>query len=188
MPVKAESVQRDGTPDGFVPDVGFISQTEPGMPTRLLISVLPDDLARVHQALVGACAGPLSVRWVQKVDRANPRPENAPPREFLALGVDADLLMSLLFECAGLLYDDGRGELWVRGRRGEQVILDGDGLLYTYPDDVLFRGVCAALGLAEGPVKTLLDRDFVKQWYRAPYDAQEKALVQRLSLQEMTPR
>ena len=44
--MKAVSVDRDGNPDGFVPEEGFIGQTEPGMPTRLLVSVRAEhDLA-----------------------------------------------------------------------------------------------------------------------------------------------
>jgi hypothetical protein len=179
--VKAISVDKDGNPDGFVADEGFIGQTEPGMPTRLLVSVLPERLALAHRALIDAVDGPLGVRWVQKVDRAAPR-ENAPPREFLALGVPKERVLQALDACQGVLYDDARGELWIRGRRGEQVILDGDGLLYGYPDDLLFRDAAAKLGLQEREVVTLLDRDYVKQWYRAEHDADEQRLFELLGL------
>ena len=179
--MKAISVDREGNPDGFVPDEGFIGQTEPGMPTRLLVSVLPERLAAAHRALISAVEGPIGVRWVQKVDRLAPK-EGAPPREFLALGVPKDVVLAALESCAGVLYDDARGELWVRGRRGEQVILDGDGLLYGYPDDVLFRDTAKAFGLVERDVKTLLNRDYVKQWYRADHDAAEHRLIASLGL------
>lgn len=179
--MKAESVTKDGAPDGFVPEEGFIGQTEPGMPTRLLVSVLPERLAAAHRALVEVVDGPLGVRWVQKVDRSAPA-EGAPPREFLALGVPKDRVLAALSACAGVLYDDARGELWVRGRRGEQVILDGDGLLYGYPDDLLFRDAASAFGLQERDVKTLLNRDYVKQWYRAEHDADERRLLAMLEL------
>lgn len=179
--MKAESVDRDGNPDGFVPEEGFIGQTEPGMPTRLLVSVSAERLAEAHRALITIVEGPLGVRWVQRVDRLAPK-EGAPPREFLALGVPKDLVLSALATCAGVLYDDARGELWVRGRRGEQVILDGDGLLYGYPDDLLFRDAAARLGLAERDVKTLLNRDYVKQWYRAEHDIAERELIAALGL------
>ncbi len=179
--MKACSVDRDGNADGFVPEEGFIGQTEPGMPTRLLVSVLPERLAAAHRALIEVVNGPFGVRWVQKVDRSAPK-EGAPPREFLALDVPKDGVLEALSTCAGVLYDDARGELWVRGRRGEQIILDGDGLLYGYPDDLLFRDAAIAFGLAETDVKTLLNRDYVKQWYRAEHDADERRLIELLGL------
>lgn len=181
--MKAESVDSADQPDGFVADVGFVSQTEPGMPTRLLVSVPPDHLERVHRELIAACEGPFGVLYRRRINRARPAPEGAPPRDFLALGVGKDRLLAVVAG-SGLLYDDARGDLWLRGRRGEQVILDGDGLIYTYPDDLGFRDALLANGLEERPLRTLLDRDRVKQYYRAENDAAEADLIARLGLVE----
>lgn len=183
---KAESVGPDDVADGFVADVGFTSQTEPGMPTRLLVSVPAEHLARVHRDLIGACEGPIGVLYRQRVDRGRPRPEGAPSRDFIALGVDKGVLLDALAACSGLAYHDARGDVWLRGRRGEQVILDGDGLIYTYPDDLVFRDVCIGDGLDEKPLRTLLDRDRVKQYYRAEFDAEEADFIARLGLTDIT--
>lgn len=183
---KAESVGPDDVADGFVADVGFTSQTEPGMPTRLLVSVPAEHLERVHRDLIGACEGPIGVLYRQRIDRARPRPEGSPSRDFLALGIDKNALLAALAACRGLVYHDARGDLWLRGRRGEQVILDGDGILYAYPDDLVFRDVCAGDGLEEKPLRTLLDRDRVKQYYRAENDAEEVDFIARLGLTDIT--
>lgn len=185
---KAVSVTKEGEPDGFVQQPGFIGQHEPGMPTRLLVSVPPAFLATVHRDLLNLVQGPFSLLYRQKVNRRNPAGEQAPPRDFLALGIEPEVLFAAFTECESLVYHDARAEFWVRGVRGEQVILDGDGLIYCYPDDLAFRDVCLANGLPEGELVTLLDRDYVKQWYHAENDAAEAGMIEALGLTEMPHR
>jgi hypothetical protein len=185
---KAESVTKDGVSDGWTVQAGFHGERELGGPTRLLVSVPTAHLSRVHHDLVRACKPPLSVLYRQKVDRRNPGPEGAPPRDFLALELDHDTVVAALNECANLAYHDARCEIWVRGRRNEQVILDSDGLLYCYPDDPTFRDVAMRHGLAEGEVETLIERDYVKHWYHAENDVDERAFIDGLGLTEMAPQ
>lgn len=182
---KAESVTKDGEPDGFVPDVGFVQQHEPAMPTRLLVSVPPAFLQAVHRDLIRALSAPVGVLYRQKVDRRKPRPDGAPPRDFLRLDLDPEAVIAAFAANADLVYHDARCEIWVRGARGEQLILDQDGLLYSYPDDPALRDACRANGLEERPLSTLLDRDYVKHWFHAANDALEAALIDGLGLSEM---
>jgi hypothetical protein len=181
---KARSVTADGEPDGFEIPAGFQTQVEDGM-TRLLISVPTKFLPTVHADLIRAAQGPMSVLYRQRIDRLQPRPEGAPPRDFLGIDLDAEVVITAFAECADLVYHDARAELWVRGRRGEQIVLDGDGLIYCYPDDPSFRDACLANGLAFGPVQTLLHRDYVRQYFHAACDALEAGLIDGLGLSEM---
>jgi hypothetical protein len=182
---KAESVTKEGEPDGFVVQPGFHGERELNGPTRLLVSVPTEFLAKVHHDLIRVCQPPLGVLYRQKVDRQNPRPETAPPRDFLALELAADDVIAAFEECSDLVYHDARCEIWVRGRRNEQVILDADGIIYCYPDDPAFREVAMGHGLPEGEVETLIERDYVKHWYHAQNDVEERALVDGLGLTEM---
>jgi hypothetical protein len=183
---KAESVTKEGAPDGWQVQAGFHGEREAGGPTRLLLSVPTEFLAKVHQDLVRVCQPPLSVLYRQTVDRQNPRPEGAPPRDFLALELDHETVIAAMNECANLVYHDARCEIWVRGRRNEQVILDADGILYCYPDDPTFTDVALLHGLPEGAVQTLLERDYVKHWYHAENDLEERAFIDGLGLTEMS--
>lgn len=182
---KAESVTKDGEPDGFQIQWGYSLQTESHGSTRLLVSAPSPRLREVHQAILRAVGGPWSVLYRQFVDRVHPRPQGAPPRDFLALERDPEVVLAALDECASLIYHDARFELWIRGRRGEQVILDADGVIYIYPDDPSFRDVCSQLGMEQRAVKTLQNCDYVKQWYHAENDPVEAGFIEGLQLNDM---
>ena len=93
-----------------------------------------------------------------------------------------------LEHCANLIYGDARGEVWLRGDLGEQLVLDQDGLLYAYPDDPSWREALAAAGVPEDDAQTLAERDYVKHWYHAENDALEAELIARLRLTEVRPQ
>ena len=61
------------------------------------------------------------------------------PVTFVAMDLPADRVRAALGERPTLLWADGRHQLWLRGRFGEQVVLDELGVLYCYPDDPAFR-------------------------------------------------
>lgn len=176
---KAVSVTEEGEPDGFPIGTGWWPEAGFSGKTRLVISVPPDRLRPTHEALLRAMEGPLDVLYRQTVDRRDPRPEGAPPEDHVALAVPLDEVLAVLADCAGLVYHDARHELWLRGPRGEHVVLDGDGLLYAYPDDPTFRDALAEV--PEGKVETLAERDYVMHVFHAELDSQEDALLKRLS-------
>ena len=182
---KAVSVTKDGEPDGWPIEPGFHGELDFGGTTRLMLSVPTSFLERVHRDLVKQLEPPLGVLYRQKIDRRNPRPEGASPRDHVALETSTQRVLDSLAACAGVVYHDARCELWVRGRRGEQLILDSDGLIFCYPDDPLFRDVARLYGLAEGKVTTLLERDYVKHHYDAHNDVLEDRLIDLLHLEPM---
>lgn len=187
-PPKAVSVREDGEPDGFVPDPGFWDERDWGGTTRVVVSVPPERLGEVHRALVAVLGSPLGYLYRQVVDRRTPRPEGAPARDFVALEIPAARVLEALEQAADLVYHDARGEHWIRGPRADQVVLDGDGLLYCYPDDPAFRDVLEGFGLPAQKVETLQERDYVKHWFHAECDALEDALVAGLGLVEVAPQ
>jgi hypothetical protein len=184
-PPKATSVTAEGRADGYTPPLAYYRQVFPGGSTRVVVSAPAGDLARVHRALVSALAAPLGILWRQKIDRRNPRPEGAPPRDHVALELSVEEVLSALATCELLLYHDARGELWIRDRFDAQIVLDDDGLIFAYPDDPTVRDALDALGVEEREVKTIADRDYVKHWYRAQADAQEDELVLILGMQRV---
>lgn len=188
-PPKATSVTEEGEPDGFEIGTGFWPQQDWTGSSRLVVSVPPARLAEAHQALLGALPGPWGVLYRQKVDRREPRPEGAPPRDFVALEIPPERLRPALAACALLVYHDARHELWLRGAaRERQIVLDGDGLVYCYPDAPAFREILQALDLREVEVETLADRDYVKHWFHAGADPLEDRLIRDLGLTEVAPQ
>jgi len=187
-PPKASSVHRDGEPDGFAIGTGFWGERDPGGTTRLVVSVPAGRLADLHRGLVSALRAPLGVLYRQVVDRRNPRPEGAPPRDHVALDLPVERVLAALEQCAPLVYHDARAEYWLRGALGEQLILDGDGLLYCYPDDPAFREVLETAGIPEGKVETLQERDYVRHAFRAECDVQEDRFLSALGLVEVPTR
>lgn len=185
---KAESVTEQGEPDGWVPPAGFTLDLGPGGATQLVVSVPPAHLAALHARLVEVLAPPLGVLWRQVIDRRAPRPEGAPPVDHVGLELPVERVIEALDACGDLLYADARGELWVKGALGDQVILDQDGLIFCQPDDPAFRDVLLGEGLAPDVTGTLADRDYVKQWYRAEADAAEDRLVEQLGLVRVAHR
>lgn len=185
---KAESVTMEGAPDGWTPEAGYHGELDRRGPTRLVISVPHERLQAVHTALVHACKPPLSLLYRQKVDRADPKPQGAPPRDFVAVELKAERLLSALAAHAPLVYSDARAEIWIKGALGEQLVMDQDGVLYCYPDDPGFRDVLEANGVPEASVQSLADRDYVKHWFHAECDSHETGLLQDLGLQEVPHR
>lgn len=186
--MKATSVTVEGEEDGFVIEPGYRGEVDPRGSTRLVVSVPREDLPRVHRALLGVLEPPLGLLYRQKIDRRAPRPDGAPPRDFVALELPRGDLLDALEGAETLLYDDARAEIWVRGRHGDQVILDTDALVYAYPDDPAFRDVLTAAGVPVKRVTTMSERDYVKHWFRAQADAQEDALLGALGAAEVPHR
>jgi hypothetical protein len=185
---RATSVTQQGEDDGFVILPGWSSEMTPNGDTRLVVSVPPADLPRVHAALAHALAPPVGVLYRQKVDRKNPRPQGALARDFVGLDLALDRVLAALTDSAALVYADARHELWLRGGLGEQLVLDQDGLLFCYPDDPAFREALADAGVPADDVVTMADRDYVKHWYHAENDVLEDRLIAALRLTEVPGR
>ena len=182
LPPKASSVHQDGSPDGFTPPLHFRSEVAPEGMTRLTISAPVDRLAAIHRALVAAVGGPVGVMWIRLTDRAAGRHLDEKPARFLAMEIASDRALEALEAASTLLYHDGRGQLWIRGALGEQIVLDEMGLLYAYPDDPLFRDALEACGVPEGAAPTMADRDYVRVQFQASADGEERALIEGLGL------
>ena len=175
---KASSVRTDGSPDGFVNPRSLRAQISPDGTTRLVVYVPPDELRERHLLLLRALGTPLSLRYVQLTDRATgalPR-----PLTFVRMDIPADEVLAALDAAADLVWHDGRHQLWVRGRFGEQVVLDELGVLYCYPDDPTFRDALA--DLSTSPAVGMDGRDYVKVEFLAHADALETAFIERLGL------
>ncbi len=185
---KSQSVTEQGEPDGWSPPAGFVRDVGRQGETQVIVSVPTEQLAAAHSALLSVLEGPLSVLYRQVVDRRNPRPQGAPPKDWVAVGLAPERVLAALGASAGVVYHDARCELWVRGRLGDQVVLDADGLIYCQPDDPVFEDVLRAAGLAEGVAQTILDRDYARHWFHAEHDAQEDALCATLGMTEVSPR
>ena len=167
---KSISVDAQGNPDGFTPPALFSPQVAPDGTTRLLVSAPDELIAQAHSALISVLEGPLGVRYLQLIDRRNEKDQREKPRSWVALDVAEDRLVEQLGKSHELAYLDGRAQLWVRGRLGDQVILDELGMLYAYPDDPAFRRALEAIGVNEGTGHTLADRDYLKVEFLAAAD------------------
>lgn len=186
---KSVSVTEVGEPDGFEPGFGFECQVGHGGDTRLLVSVPTPLLQRVHLELLTALEAPLTVLYRRKVNRQDPRPNGSPPEDFLAPDLSLQEAQDALASAADLIWHDARCEVWVRGMMGEQVILDQDGILYVYPDDVAFRDALKRVDVPESPdVAVMLDRDYVKHWFHAECDEVEAALLRTLAAVPVAPQ
>ncbi len=179
---KASSVTAEGSPDGFLPPLLFRPEIAPDGATRLKVSAGPGDLARVHRALAAAMGDRLGVLYVQLTDRRAGRHLGEKPRRFLAVELPAARVLAAIDAAAELLYRDGRAQLWLRGPLGEQLVLDELGMIYTYPDDPVFRDVLAELGVPEGEGQTMDERDYVRVRFSAAADALERDLIRDLGL------
>jgi len=185
---KAISVTIEGEPDGWSPEACYHGELDPRGPTRLVASVPADQLPRVHEALIRCLQPPLSVLYRQKVDRRNPKPNGAPPRDFVALQLSDDHVLSAITKHSMIVYGDARAELWVRDNLNAQVVLDQDGMLFAYPDDPSFRDALDGAGVPEATHQTMAERDYVKHWFHAEADAHEDGLMENLGLQEVPHR
>ena len=182
LPPKASSVTQDGAPDGFIAPLVYRSEVAPEGMTRLIISAPVERLAAIHHSLVEAVSAPLGAMWLRMTDRAAGKNLGERPERFLAMEITAAQVLEAMRAASTLLYHDGRGQLWIRGALGEQVVIDEMGLLYAYPDDPLYRDALAALGVPEGAAPTLADRDYVRVQFHAAADAEEAAMLRGLGL------
>lgn len=179
LPPKALSVLADGSPDPWVSPRGFRAQVAPDGATRLVVYVPPEELPAVHLRLVEALSPPVSVRYVQLTDRRTGQ-VHPKPRNHVAMDLSPERVRAALAARPGLVWHDGRHQLWIRGRFGEQVVLDELGVLYGYPDDPSFRD---ALGdLPETRAVGMDGRDYVKVTFLAEADAEEAGLFEALGL------
>ena len=179
---KAMSVTEQGEPDGWVIQEGFECQTAQDGTARLMVSVPVKKLKALHLDLVRVLGTPIGVLYRQFVNRVNPGPNNGPPTDFVGLDMPHEAVLSGLDDAAGLIYHDARCELWLRGELGDQVIIDRDGLIYCYPDDVAFRDVLKRHEVAEQKVEVLLERDYVKHCFHADNDSVESRMIDGLRL------
>ena len=107
------------------------------------------------------------------------------PRRYLSVDIPAERVLSVFDRCRTLLYQDGRHQTWVRGAMREQLILEYDGMLFLYPDDLSFRDVLHGLGVREdAKAQAIGDRDYVKVNFQATADPEEARLMAELRLQE----
>lgn len=185
---KSVSVTEEGVPDGWVPEPGFLREMDPQGSTRLVVSVPVGHLLRVHKELAACLAPPVSVLYRQVVDRQDPKPQGAPPRDFVALELSQGTVLEALERYTDLLHHDARCELWLRGAMHEQLVLDADGMLFCYPDDPTYEDVLLGNGLSPDVGQTIVDRDYAKHWFHAENDALEAAFIANLGLTEVAYR
>ena len=180
-PPKAQSVDKDGNEDGFIPPIAYQRQVLHGGYTRLEISAPPDKLQIVHRYLADRVSMPCKLRYVKMTDRETGQ-QLSKPKSYVAVEVSKERLMQALDTFADLFYHDGRNQLWIRGLDEEQIVLDELGMIYTYPDDFLFREALAELGWLESSHQSMASRDYVRVNFLSSADAQEKALIQSLGM------
>jgi hypothetical protein len=185
---KSVSVTEEGVEDGWSPTPGFLREMDPMGQTRLVVSVPVDHLKKVHRELAECLVPPIGVLYRQVVDRRDPQPQGAPPRDFVALEKSQATVLEMLDRFTELFHHDARCELWLRGAMKEQLVLDADGLLFCYPDDPVYEDVLMGNGLQPDVEVTIVDRDYAKHLFHASNDALEEALVSEIGLVAMPTR
>lgn len=185
---KAVSVTEEGVVDGWEPAAGWFAEITPNGDTRLTAQAPHAELPEMHRALVAAMASPLAVLYRQNVDRRDPKPQGAPPRDFVARDVPLQRVVAAIEAAAPLLYGDARCEFWLQDAMGARLVMDHDGVVYGYPDDPSFRDALASAGIEEASVDLVSDRDYVMHWFHAECDALEDALIAELRLVEVPHR
>ncbi len=160
--------------------MAYKAQVVQGGFTRLVISAPSNRLALVHRALVSVLRPPLKFLYVRMTERQTgqlPKPEH-----YVSVDLTEERVAGVLSEFTRLIHHDGRCQVWVRGADGDQIVLEELGCLYAYPDDLGFRDALQAMGLIEVPHQSMDERDFVKVGFLSEADAEEKKLMQDLSL------
>ena len=104
------------------------------------------------------------------------------PESYVAVEITKERMLHICEECSTLLYHDARHQIWIRGIQEEQLVLDELGMLYVYPDDFLFRETLDASGWIEAKHESMADRDYVKVFFDAQADEQEKQLLLALGM------
>lgn len=180
LPPKAQSVDRSGAPDGYIPPMAYKAQVVQGGFTRLVVSAPPGRLALVHRALVAVLRPPLKFLYVRMTDRKTgqlPRPEH-----YVSVDLTAERVAGVLKDFTRLIHHDGRCQVWVRGADGDQIVLEELGVLYAYPDDLGFRDALDAMGLIDVPHQAMDERDYVRVGFLSEADEEEQRLMQGLAL------
>ena len=185
---KAQSVTKEGESDGFEVPTCWYPERDSAGTTRLIISAPPDHLERAHRLLLSATTEPLQMLYRQVVDRRDPKPQGGPSRDFVGLGLSKKELLDAMASAGDLLYADARGEFWVRDAAGSQIVLDADGLLFAYPDDVAFRDALQQAEIELERKPTVAERDYVRHSFLSSADTQEDTLIQELHLSEVAPQ
>ena len=180
MQAKSHSVSKEGALDGFIPPMAYQAQLLDGGYTRIEISSPPSKLSYIHKKLIHVMEGPLKIRYLRMTDRLKgqlPKPES-----YVAVEVSKERMLQICEACSTLLYHDARHQLWIRGIQEEQLVLDELGMLYIYPDDFLFRETLSTSGWIDAKHESMADRDYVKVFFDAQADEQEKQLIQALGM------
>ena len=181
LPPKAQSVNIEGYPDGYVPPMAYQRQVLEGGFTRLEISAPSEKLPVLHQALAAKISTPCKIRYVKMVDRH--RGQLPKPESYVAVEITAERLAQVLQQLSTLLYHDGRNQLWIQGRLdSERLILDELGVIYAYPDDFAYREVLDSLGWKEVNHQSMAARDYVRVNFLPSSDAEEQVLIQSLGM------
>ncbi len=180
-PAKALSVDKLGQPDGFVPASFYKPEVLHGGFTRVSVSVPPDGLEAVHKALVKAMSPPFKLLYRQLTDREQ-GVQLQKPKDLVAVELGMDKLLGVLERYRALIYEDGRHQLWLRSSLDEQVVLEEIGMIYIYPDDLLFRDVLGAHGIGQGAGASMADRDYIRVRFDAANDEEEAGIIQELNL------
>lgn len=177
---KAESVNREGEEDGFIPPMAYQAQVLDGGYTRIEISAPPSKLGFIHKRLIEKLEGPLKLRYLRLTDRK--RGQLPKPESYVAVELSKERVMQACDVCEQLFYHDGRHQLWVRGASEEQIVLDELGMIYIYPDDFLFRDCLESLGWIEATHESMASRDYVKVNFSIGADEEEQLLLQSLGM------
>ncbi len=184
MQPKARAVDEQGRLLDQSQPTRFLAEAAPDGTTRLAVAVPAERLQAVHAAMVDLLQAPLGVLYVQLVDRQAGQ-QHEEPKRFVGVDLQPASVHEAIASAAGLVYGDGRHQLWVKGARGAQIILDELGMIWTYPDDPSFREALARLGVDEGDAPSIGEADYVRVELVAEADVQEAALIARLGLQEL---
>ena len=180
--MKAVSVTVEGEDEDYTPPLCWRGEVAPDGMTRLVVSAPPQQLEALAMALVEGLSSPISVRWLQMVDRRKEL-QHPKPKSFVAVDKPKSQVLAAMRRCRTLLFHDGRGQLWLRGKYRAQLLLDELGMLWVYPDDPSFRDILVAQGVPEdNEAITMGERDYVKVLFEKKADGEEELLIRTLGL------
>ncbi len=183
MNPKARSVTAEGQPDGWIAPTSYRAQVAPDGTTRLVVAVPAEAVAGVHTGLIAVLGARVDVRYVQLTDRAVGQLPK--PVSWVAMDLPTEDVLVALHAAAALIWEDGRHQLWIRGRREDSVVLDELGMLYTYPDDPAFRDLLAVSGIPLSPQLGLDGRDYVRVELLKDADALESTFIETLRMRRV---
>ena len=181
LPPKAQSVTQAGAPDDYTPPLAYCAQVLEGGYTRLQVSAPPTHLERIHRALVSALTPPLKWLYVLQVERGG-RGQLPRPEQYVGIELSQARVLEALYQYRALLYHDGRAQVWIRSSLNEQVVLEETGVIYVYPDDLLFRDVLDRAGVPEQDHQSMAERDYVRVNFLAAADQEQMRMMHQLGL------